>query len=246
MTFVEDFEASLSDLREMLSDLERLEKAVEPGGNLHKQLSAISVIRSTTYIVAYNAIERAFRAALYAVRQAVISEDMLYHDVSEFWRRDALRHCLHELLSQGSRHDTLYQKIDAFFATTPAWDSRNVDLPFPGNINHTAICDFCDKLGIRLSAHRSARGGSDLETIRRNRNSLAHGHEKFSDVGATVTINDLKDTYHRATIFMRAVLRALEDYIQKRRYVQPSHRRSIGTAPRGPSASSALGSRPMP
>lgn len=225
MTFVEDFEESLGDLREMLADLARLERAVEPGGNLHKQLSAISVIRSSTYIVAYNAIERAFRSALQSVRQAVIREEMLYHEAGEFWRRDALRHCLHELLSQGSRHDRLYERIDSFFGQKPAWNPMNSDLPFPGNVNHTAICDFCDKLGIRLSLHPTARGGTDLETIRRNRNDLAHGIEKFSDVGARVTINDLNETYHRVRIFMRAVLRSLEAYIQRRQYMRSNERR---------------------
>ena len=218
MTFVQDFDASLGDLNQMLADLSRLESAVEPGGNLHKQLSAISVIRSSTYIVAYNAIERAFRSALHSVRQAVAREQMLYHHVGDFWRRDALRHCLHEALSQGCRHDTLYKKIDEFFGKRPAWDSLNDDLPFPGNINHTSIFEFCEKLGIKLAIHQAARGGSDLETIRRNRNDLAHGLEKFSDVGAQVTINDLTETYNRANLFMRSVLRSLELYLKNRDY----------------------------
>jgi hypothetical protein len=65
------------------------------------------------------------------------------------------------------------------------------------------------------------RGGTDLETIRRNRNNLAHGHERFSDVGAQVTVNDLKETYHRSSIFMKAVLRALDAYVQKKKYIRP-------------------------
>jgi hypothetical protein len=223
MSLVSDFQESLTDLNQILTDLEKLERAVQPGGNMHNQLSAISVMRSSTYIVAYNAIERALRDAILGVRAAVIDDQMLYHEVEKFWRQDALRHCLYEVLRQGSRHDTVYQRIDDFFSSgsaVPNWNPANSDLPFSGNVDHASIRDFFKRLGIALSVHRSARGGIDLETIRRNRNSLAHGLEKFSDVGGQVTVIDLKESYHRAAVFMRAVLRALEAYVKKRKYVR--------------------------
>lgn len=238
MSLVSDFEDSLSDLRQILSDLDRLERAVRPGGNLHNQLSAISIIRSSTYIVAYNAIERAFRSALVEIRGALTQEKISYHDVDRYWRLEALEHCLSDLLRQGAKHDTFYERIDQFFAPEnfpPFWNASTEMLPFSGNIDHLRIHNFCKQLGIKLTPPKSAQGGTDLEKIKRNRNNLAHGLEKFSDVGTQVTVRDLRETYKRTRMFMRAVLRELEKYKSKRKYI--AKRKKPTASPLAPTTS---------
>ncbi|MGH7397811.1 MAG: hypothetical protein ACRELW_09755, partial [Candidatus Rokuibacteriota bacterium] len=76
----------------------------------------------------------------------------------------------------------------------------------------------CNQLGTKLSAPKSARGGIDLEQIRRDRNDLAHGVRTFSEVGGVYTLRDLKSRYARVQSFMRASLRTLQSYHDRKRF----------------------------
>ena len=63
--------------------------------------------------------------------------------------------------------------------TTLALSARQLSLG--GNVDADIAREICAKHGCRLVVHRRARGGAELDTVKAQRNGLAHG-DKFTFV----------------------------------------------------------------
>jgi len=64
------------------------------------------------------------------------------------------------------------------------------------------------------------RDGSDLLTIKRNRNDLAHGRKSFEVVGRDYTLQDLLLLTRRSMRYMDGVLSNIGNYLDEQLYLE--------------------------
>lgn len=87
-----------------------------------------------------------------------------------------------------------------------------------GNVNVETIADLCASHGVKFSAPKNTRGGTDLNVLKERRNILAHGEQSFEDVGSRNTVSDLKEMKVRVAVYLRQYVRRVDSYLEKTAY----------------------------
>jgi hypothetical protein len=91
-------------------------------------------------------------------------------------------------------------------------------LPISGNVDADAVREICLKHGCELVVHRHARGGAELETVKGQRNALAHGEKSFVECGQNYGVSDIDRIARECFNFLNGFVRSLEKFIAKKKY----------------------------
>lgn len=200
-----------------LKDLER--KHEIPGKGFYSAKLAIQASRASAFIMIYNCVEFGLRSAAQDVRQAIAAGGYGFGELSDYWRVDLTRQRHAKRLQAGVNHDEFLNLIALEERVTSAWPEGLDKVPFPGNIDNRKILKFVGKLGVNWSPPPTSLGGSDLDLVKRTRNDLAHGHERFEDVGANYSTQDILDKFIRIRKFMISAIRAIKRHENRQLYL---------------------------
>jgi hypothetical protein len=86
-----------------------------------------------------------------------------------------------------------------------------------GNLDAETIKKLCDKHKIRYSVSDDK---GYLSTVKKSRNSLAHGDMSFVDCSRDISLQDLKNIKDGVKQFINEILSGMQDYYDNRRYVR--------------------------
>lgn len=67
---------------------------------------------------------------------------------------------------------------------------------------------------------KKTQNGSDLLTVKTNRNDLAHGFKSFEEVGKDATADDLLKIQKRVIFYLREILQNIESYLSNEDYLK--------------------------
>lgn len=95
---------------------------------------------------------------------------------------------------------------------------RDIIKSHAGNIDAQAIRNLATEFGFELKSRPEAQGGGDLEQIRHSRNLLAHGVQRFTQVGATMTVTDLHKMKDRVVCFLEDLIVSTDEYVQAKNF----------------------------
>jgi hypothetical protein len=85
------------------------------------------------------------------------------------------------------------------------------------------IRDTATEYGFSHSTDYAKTGhGSDLVTIKTNRNDLAHGFKSFAEVGRDKTADDLLEIKSKVTKYLKQILQNIEQYLSNKEYLDVS------------------------
>lgn len=228
---VADFEQRVTEVSEylrMLKALDRPDAVIHsPSKASHKAIPVEDdwrkVSKATVYLLIYNLVEAAIRSAFGALYETIANEGRSLQSVSaeirNAWVLSEHRKLTRETASPENYRDAAARMVLA------ALDQEVVRLeasrlPVSGNLDADSIRQVCRSHGVSTGVHRSARGGIDLENVKRQRNALAHGNRSFSEVGREVTVDDLERTARQAEIFVRGILKNVETHIAGNAYAR--------------------------
>ena len=94
---------------------------------------------------------------------------------------------------------------------------------FSGNIDGKKIRDTANKYGFSHSTDHAKTGdGTDLLTIKINRNNLAHGVKSFTEVGREKTAGELLVIKNKVIRYLRQILQNIETYLDNAEYLDTS------------------------
>lgn len=199
-----------------LKDLEK--KHATPGRGFYSAKLAIQSSRASAFIMIYNCIEFGIREATQEVRQTISGSGLEFFELSEFWRFDLMQQNHAKRLKDGTNHDDFLRSVATDPINTSRWPEGADKVPFPGNIDNAKILRMVRKLGIRWNPPPTSLGGADLDLVRRTRNDLAHGRERFEDVGANYTTEDIMEKFVRVRRFMVSAMRAIKRHETRELY----------------------------
>jgi hypothetical protein len=230
LAVIEDFEQRVLEVHGYF----RLLKAIEwPGSEVHARTKPShrivpiedewrKVAKATGYLLIYNVVESAIRSAFARLYDVIASEGNRLQNVDKLIL-DLWVDGEHKRVSRESATPASYRKKAAEMVVAALADEIvRLDaavLPVAGNLDARKIRELCELHGVSHGTHRAARGGAELQTVKDQRNALAHGHSSFSECGRNVTIDDLCRIAKEAEIFVRGILRNVERYMKRRGYV---------------------------
>jgi hypothetical protein len=98
---------------------------------------------------------------------------------------------------------------------TSTFDS---DSAFSGNVDARELRRTAKRYGYATNRKTEA-AASSLLIVKTHRNDLAHGNKTFADIGRDTTVEELRRHSLHAILYMREVIRQIEDYLDKQRYL---------------------------
>lgn len=179
------------------------------------------ILKANCYLLLYNLIESATRAAFRELYSAVAVAAVPFPELSQPMQDEWVRYVSKRL--SGVKDDRLRERLREILEG--AVNGVAVRLPhhhlsFSGNLDAAVIRDACIRHGIRARVHRSAKGGGRLSNIKRERNRLAHGDGSFTEIGGAVAWDDLRSMKAEAINFVRSILRSVDGHIANQEFVR--------------------------
>jgi hypothetical protein len=220
MSIAENFQNRLDDAVILLKSTRVLEEE-QRARKIPSALiaHALASARASSYLIIYNAIEFAFREAFVAIRRDIMANQLKLYQLTTYWRGDVLRISVLKPLREGTQFDRIMKKIESASLDDCSYGIDQIEfLNFGGSIGSERVWALIKALGLEFKAPSFSNGGCDIGNVCTQRNSLTHGYESFETVGRDLEAEDLLAVVDRVSIYMVALIGALEDYRVNARY----------------------------
>lgn len=210
--FLIDFQERKRHVRNYLAIVSKAERDAGLGANRIKE-GRLLTLRGGAFLVLYNLIEATTRGAIEAIHDGITTEGVRFSSLTVPLRKEAVR--LYKKGADPDKHHTHGDFPAAFVAIALAQE-----IDFSGNVDARLIRDLGESYGFSCQTTGPTRGGSDLLTVKSNRNDLAHGRKTFEQVGRDYTYVDLLSISGRSMAYMSEILANIDQYMNERCYLE--------------------------
>ncbi len=176
----------------------------------------IKTLKASGFLLLYNLVEATMRNAIEAIFDELRSKGVSYDQISPKLKKIVLKNL------KKRNPDKIFLSITAISLDiiTAGFDKQDL---FSGNIDGLKIRKTATEYGFSDSTDYAKTGdGSDLLTIRTNRNDLAHGVKSFEEVGRDKTANDLLKIKNKVVRYLKQILQNIEQYLSNKEYLDLS------------------------
>jgi hypothetical protein len=217
-TFLDDFQDRKRQVRHYLAVVAKAERESGIGAS-RVQEGRLLTLRAGTFLVLYNMVEATTRGALDAIHDRITTSEAPFTLLSLSLRKEVIR--LFKKSADPSVNHTLDDFPSAFVAV--ALSDR---VKLSGNVDARAIRDLADCYGFSHQTNAAiTRNGTDLLTIKRNRNDLAHGLKTFEEIGRDHAAAELQLLSRRSMRYMDGIMLNIVTYLDNELYLDHPPRR---------------------
>ena len=176
------------------------------------------VAKANVFVMLYNLVEATTKACFddvssdlsnKSVRHSQLNTTVRHEWVRHYFKSNALveRHeeeqrvCISALVEEVLRDELVGELLP--------------DQVVSGNVDEKELYKLARRFGIIFSG---GADGTALQTIKSRRNWLAHGNEKFSDLGKDFAVGDLRNYSTNCLSFMQRFVESTDDYVSNDRF----------------------------
>jgi hypothetical protein len=203
-------------------DLEKLEDDTIQEISLVMPVSAelIKILKANAYLILYNLIEASFKEALWEILEKVQENNLDYTSISEniqkIWHTE----------KAWNYRDYTPNQFDYLIKNTAylvLQDNIKFNRDFinkkqlSGNIDMTTIIELSSLYGFGLPRIQGEKK-SNFDTVKTQRNNLAHGNLTFTECGKEYSITELIKLKNVIISFMQEVLQNISQFIEDKKY----------------------------
>jgi MAE_28990/MAE_18760-like HEPN len=206
--------------------LQHLDKRMLPHAAKTKRVGdlptaeSFKAMKATAFLMVYNIIEATIVGAISELYKIIEQEKCSLSDVSsslqEVWIDQRFWIAPHKSTPATYRSRAAEMLRDMMAGTTLSLSARSTRLG--GNIDGDKVRELCDKHGCKLAIHKRARGGAELETVKKQRNALAHGDKTFVECGQSYGIEDINRISKECFSFLGDFVRSLTKFVETGQY----------------------------
>lgn len=211
-SFQVDFTDRKRQVRHYLAVVSSAERSAQLGQSRVDE-GRLLTLRAGTFLILYNLIEATTRGSIEAIHDQIIGAGVPFSRLSIGLRKEVLR-----LFKKGADpllHHTMNDFPAEFVAVALAQKIK-----VSGTVDAKAIRQFADCYGFSsLTKRELTRNGSDLLTIKSNRNDLAHGLKTFEEVGRDYTSTDLMLLSRRTFFYMDGIIKNISAFLDSESYL---------------------------
>lgn len=177
-------------------------------------------LKASTIIVLYNAIESLITQCLIKIHSEIINENLLFRNANNCIKKLIMLYyekAVADCNDQSKIVEYKYEFLQLTSSNEPIKISYS-DLTshyslFSGNLDSRAIKDVLQKYGIPFDQEQS-----ELKTIKKYRNQLAHGEKSFEEVGRELSVQQLRVMHTKTFGYLQNVVIEVEQYINNKNY----------------------------
>jgi hypothetical protein len=211
--FLQDFAERKRQVRHYLAVVSRAEREIGLRSS-HVKEGRLLTLRAGTFLVLYNLIEATTRGAIEAIHDKITISEVPFPALRLSLRREVVR--LFKRGADPKKNHTMEDFPAAFVAIALA---QGIGLS--GNVDAKLIRELGECYGFPCETKSEiTRNGSDLLTIKTNRNDLAHGSKAFEEVGRNYASIDLLLMTRRSMMFMDGILNNVATYLDQEHYLE--------------------------
>ncbi|MEB3148745.1 MAG: MAE_28990/MAE_18760 family HEPN-like nuclease [Sphaerospermopsis sp.] len=174
-------------------------------------------LKATGYLLLYNLVEATMRNAIEAIFDELKTQRVSFDEVREEIKKIVINN-----LKDKDNKSTQYilqtvQNISVDIISV----TFNKNKLFSGNVDALKIRKTAEIYGFSSTTNNDkTRDGSDLLTVKTNRNDLAHGFKSFEEVGKNATADELLKIQKRVICYLREILENIELYLSNKEYLK--------------------------
>ncbi|NEP78553.1 MAG: hypothetical protein F6K39_10405 [Okeania sp. SIO3B3] len=177
----------------------------------------IKTLKASAFLLLYNLVESTMRNVIEAIFDELQNQGVSFDKI-----RPELKKIVLYNLKRRNPDKVLQKIIDiSLDIITAGFDKEEL---FSGNIDARLIKDTAKKYGFSWQTdYKKTSDGSDLLTVKDNRNNLAHGIKSFAEVGKEKTADELIEIKNKVIKYLRQILKNIEIYINNRGYLDSTN-----------------------
>ena len=173
----------------------------------------LKTLKASGFLLLYNLVEATMRNAIEAIFDELRGKGVSYDQI----RPELKKIVLKNLKKRNS--DQLFSSITliSLDIITACFDKQDL---FSGNIDGRLIKGIANEYG--FSHHTDCRktdNGTDLVTVKTNRNDSAHGFKSFAEIGRGKSADELVETKTKVVRYLRQILQNIEQYLSNQEYL---------------------------
>lgn len=178
-------------------------------------------IKASVILVLYNIIESTMTKSLIKIHEVLKNEHLKYADLNPELKKIIMVYYGNAISKSSDMHNAsdfliklfAYVNEEENFSISYDELSKYYQL-YSGNLDAKAISTVLKKYGIDFS-----KKASELQTIKNNRNKLAHGELSFEEVGRNLSVPQLNVMMDRTFEYLSDVITKVEEFINSRGYL---------------------------
>jgi hypothetical protein len=181
----------------------------------------LKTLKASGFLLLYNLVEATMRNIIEAIFDQLKSKGVSYDEIRPELKKIVLRNL------KKRNPDKILSSITAISVDiiTAGFDKEDL---FSGNIDGKKIRDTATEYGFSHTTDQERTGnGTDLLTVKANRNDLAHGIKSFAEVGRDKTADELLEIKNKIIRYLKQILQNIEVYLESEEYLDNSRRNII-------------------
>ena len=239
-TIEEAFDERLLEVEAYLQFLEEMETAAAIGvprfGTSGAPLSQlqIEILRAGVFIQLYNLVEAMMTKALDALATATFDGKWKPAQFTPAFRREWAKvvAAVNVEMDPGTRLNYVVGLTELLVASSEV-EPFKIEKGGGGNWDDVMIERMLSRLGVSLILAPTVRTAvkspwrnrmNVMRVVTKLRNDLAHGSMSFAECGQSETARSLRDATHKAAMYVRSVVRAIDRFIERHEYLEARHR----------------------
>ena len=176
----------------------------------------LKTLKASGFLLLYNLVEATMRNIIEAIFDQLRIEGISYDEI----RPELKKVVLKNLKKRSS--DEVFSSIAAISVDIISAGFDKKDL-FSGNLDGKKIRETAAEYGFsHLTDHTKTGSGSDLLTVKANRNDLAHGIKSFAEIGRDKTADELLEIKKKVIRYLKQILKNIETYLYNKDYLDTS------------------------
>ncbi len=232
LTAYKERKVELNDFIELMEFFEKKEKNKNEIGQsefdqffhgigfTYQQL--INILKSNASLMVYSIIEFTVANLVQSIYDEIKVQGLSYLDVSDsirkIWREALLKKVA---IDPNTSFNTFLRKHEAIVQDILCYKilqlTSKQTLP-SGNLGGEAIKSTFAEHGIKIFTGSENYRPDLLESIKNNRNNLAHGSVSFVDAMSQQSIDDIKKTVVKVLLFLDELVDLVKEYIDTQQY----------------------------
>ena len=173
----------------------------------------LKTLKASGFLLLYNLVEATMSNIIEAIFDKIKSEGTSYDEIRPELKKVVLKHLKKRNI------DDIYGNIAVISVDIINAGFVKKDL-FSGNLDGRKIRETATEYGFsHVTDHAKTGNGSDLLTIKANRNDLAHGDKSFAEVGRDKTADELLVMKNRVIRYLKQILQNIEIYLDNEEYL---------------------------
>lgn len=178
----------------------------------------INTLKSSVYLMLYNAIEATMRECIVLIHDELDDSCSKFDDLKQALKKEILT----RIRKEHKNIENIIAPGDKPFTETIHKTSFEKKKLFSGNIDREEIAKISKIYGFETTSdYQKTKHGITLKDIKDKRNNLAHGNIDFVNAAKLEAVSDIRKLSEHTINYLESIIENIGDCIENKTYLEP-------------------------